>query len=232
MPELRAAIRTVAGLLLAAPWFAAASANGPPSYVPGDVIVKFTDASSAGLALTRALQAEQLPVEVTHLAVQLSGELGVPLVATRVTSGRELVLSIDRDQLARRLAQQVARDPAVRSVAPIAAPKTILPAVQIAFAVAPVRDSELDRTLRQTAQSGRKTAAALDALAARLAGSPRLAVAGQVGQGGELLLTVDIAALTRTLIADLQRRADVEYAQPSHVLHPLGVGAPSRPPGR
>ncbi|MCK7509503.1 MAG: hypothetical protein MZV70_39360 [Desulfobacterales bacterium] len=87
-------------------WFAGAglaviaAANGPPAFVAGDLIVKFTDASESGALVARAVQGEagaqrQLP----DLAGRLSAGLGVSVIAARVTSGRELVLGIDREQL-------------------------------------------------------------------------------------------------------------------------------------
>ncbi len=40
-----------------------------------------------------------------------------------------------------------------------------------------------------------------------------------------MILTADLAALTRDLVGRLGQRADVAYAQPSHVVRPLGGDA-------
>lgn len=204
---------------------AAAQANGPSSFVAGDLIVKFSDASDAGQAVARAMRADQMLADVAPVATRLSAELGVPLVAARVTSGRELVLSVDRGKLAQTLTQRLRRDPAVHSVTPVDAPKTVLPAAQIALAVELAPNSEAQRHVQQAAQAGRRTTAEIDALAARMAGSVEPRPAGLVTERGQLILAIDVAALTRELVERLKRRPDVEYAQPSQVVRPYGGGA-------
>jgi hypothetical protein len=213
-----------ARLLLAASCLglAAAQANGPPSFVAGDVIVKFTDASDAGQAVARAMRAGEMLADVAPVAARLSAELGIPLVAARVTSGRELVLSVDRGEVAQTLTQRLGRDPSVRSVTPVDPPKTVLPALQIQLAVGLAPDSEAQRRVQQAAQAGRETTAEIDALVARMAGGVEPRPAGRVTERGRLMLTIDVAALTRELVERLKRRQDVEYAQPVQVVRPYG----------
>jgi hypothetical protein len=201
---------------------AALKADGSPSFVAGDLIVRFQDDSDAGQAVTRALRAERPPADVVALATRLSAELGVPLVAARVTSGRELVLSVERAELAQALARRVRRDPQVRGVAPVAAPKMVLPAARLAFAVDLAPDSEAGRQVQEAARSGRRTTPEVAALVARLAADLYPQPAGHVGARGELILTIDVATLTRELVGRLARRPDVEYAQLSQVVRPYG----------
>jgi hypothetical protein len=200
-------------------------ANGQSTFVAGDLIVKFFDGNDAGQAVARAMRADQPLADVAPVAARLSAELGVPLVATRVTSGRELVLSVDRDRLGQTLRQRLARDPAVRSVTPVAAPKTVLPGAQIALAVELAPNTEAERQVRETARAGHQTAPDIDALVARMAGGVDPRPSGRVNERGELVVAVDVAALTRDLVARLKRRPDVEYAQPSQIVRPFGGGA-------
>lgn len=220
MLEHRYAARSL--LLVAGLVVAAAAANGPSSFVAGDLIVKFTQASEADRAVARAMRAEQRPDEITAIATRLSAELGVALVAARVTSGGELVLSIDRARLAQALRQRLKRDPAVRDVTPRDPPKTVRPAAQLAFAVDLTADSEARRQVEQAAKAGRRTTPDVDRLVARLTTGVYPAPAGQVSARGELIVTVDVAALTREVVERLKRRPDVEYAQLSHIVRPFG----------
>lgn len=218
--------RAARPLLLAASCLglACTPANGQSSFVAGDLIVKFFDGNDAGQAVARAMRADQPLADVAPIAMRLSAELGVPLVATRVTSGRELVLSVDRDRLGQTLRQRLARDPAVRSVTPVAAPKTVLPGAQIALAVELAPNTEAERQVRETARAGQQTAPDIDALVARMAGGVDPRPSGRVNERGQLVVAVDVAALTRDLVARLKRRPDVEYAQPSQIVRPFGGG--------
>jgi hypothetical protein len=208
--------------LLLASCVGLAAANGPASFVPGDLIVKFSDRSDAGQAVVRAMGADQALAEVAPVATRLSAELGVPLVAARVTSGRELVLSVDRAKLERTLTQRLGRDPAVRSVTPVPPPKTVLPAAQITVAVELAPNSEAQRRVQQAAQAGRQTTAEIDALVAKMATGIDPRPTGRVTERGELVLAIDVAALTRDLVERVKRRPDVEYAQPSQIVRPFG----------
>jgi hypothetical protein len=211
-------------LFLISGLIAAAEANGPSTFVAGDLIVKFTDASDAGQAVGRAMRSAQVPADVVAVATRLSDELGVALVAARVTSGRELVLSVDRDRLTQTLTQRVKRDAAVRGITPVAAPKAIWPAVQLASVVELKADSEAQRQVQQAAQAGRRTTPEVGKLVARLVSDLYPQPTGHVNERGQLVLMVDIAELTRELVERLKRRPDVEYAQLSQVVRPFGGG--------
>jgi hypothetical protein len=192
--------------------------------VAGDLIVKFSDRSDAGQAVVRAMGADQALADVAPVATRLSAELGVPLVAARVTSGRELVLSVDRAKLERTLTQRLGRDPAVRGVTRVAPPKAVLPAAQITVAVELAPNSEARRHVQEATQAGRQTTAEIDALVAKMAAGVEPRPTGRVTERGELVLAIDVAALTRELVERLKRRPDVEYAQPSQIVRPFGGG--------
>jgi len=117
------------------------------------------------------------------------------------------------------------RDPAVRKAARVDSPKTVLPAAQITLALDLRRDSEAGKLVRQTAQAKRKTTKEVEALVAKLCVGADPQPSGHVSNRGQLVLTVDIAALTLDLIERLKRRPDVEYAQPSLIVKPYpGAG--------
>lgn len=202
-------------------------ANDKPSFVAGDLIVKFTAVSEPGTLVTRALQGGQAADrQLAALAARLSRELGVAIAAVRVTSGNELVLSIDRDRLAQSLRQVLTRDPAVRAATRVDPPKTVLPAAQIALALDLRRDSEAGSLVRRTTHAGRQTSNEIEALVKKLSVGAHPQPSGHVSNRGQLVLTIDIAALTLDLIERLKRRPDVEYAQPSHIVKPYPGASP------
>ncbi len=194
-------------------------ANDKPSFVAGDLIVKFTTVSEPGTLVTRALQGGQAADrQLAALAARLSRELGVAISAVRVTSGNELVLSVNRDRLTQSLKQVVTRDPAVRAVTRIDPPKTVLPASEIALALDLRGDSEAGSLVRRTTQAGKQASNEIETLVKKLSVGARPQPSGHVSNRGQLVLTIDITALTLDLIERLKRRPDVEYAQPSHIV--------------
>jgi carboxylesterase type B len=202
-------------------------ANDRPTFVAGDLIVKFTAASESGTLVTRVMQGDQTADrQLAALAARLSQELGVTVAAVRVTSGNELVLSVDRDRLAQSLKQVVTRDPAVRAATRIDPPKTVLPAAQLALALDLRRDSEAGRLVRRTARAGQQTSNEIEALVKKLCAGAVPQPSGRVGNRNQLVLTIDIAALTLDLVERLKRRPDVEYAQPSQIVKPYPGARP------
>ncbi len=206
---------TTAGLALSAP-------NGPAAFVAGDLMVKFTDASPAGMLVSRAMQGDpgaerQLP----DLAARLSAEIGVKLLAARVTSGRELVLGVDLEALEASLAERCQRDREVTRVLPLPAPKTVLPPATLALAVEFAPNSDAKRLLERAARAGERAGGEIDALAARLSAGADPRPTSHVNERGQLVLTLDIAALTLQLVERFKRRSDVEYAQIIQIVRPF-----------
>lgn len=218
------ALAWAAGILLS---LIAVQANDKPAFVAGDLIVKFTAESEPGTLVTRAMQGDQAADrQLAALATRLSQELGVAIAAVRVTSGNELVLSVDRDRLAQSLRQVVTRVPAVRAATRIDPPKTVLPAAQLALALDLRRDSEAGRLVRRAARAGQQTSNEIEALVKKLCAGAVPQPSGRVVNRGQLVLTIDIAALTLDLIERLKRRPDVEYAQPSQIVKPYPGASP------
>lgn len=197
---------------------------GAPAGAPmvsGDLIVKFRDASEPGAQLAAVLAGQRTVASVAPLATRLGGELGVPLTLVQVTSGRETLLALDREALGRTLLARAGREAAVRHAVMTVPPATSgLPGSELVLRI---------ETHRNT------PAATRDALGSRLAvGSlarPRVAAVdgGAGGTGGEagggvLSLHYDIDALTLALIAKVQQRPDVEYAQANRLLRPMPAG--------
>lgn len=220
-------IRALAGAIVFLYSLISVQANDKPSFVAGDLIVKFTAVSAPGTLVTRATQGDQAAHrQLATLAARLSQELGVAVAAVRMTSGNELVLSVNRDQLEQSLRQVVTRDPAVRAATRIDPPKTVLPAAQLALALDLRRDSEAGRLVRRTARAGPQSSNEIEALVKQLCAGAVPQPSGRVSNRGQLVLTIDIAALTLDLVEHLKRRPDVEYAQPSQIVKPYPGASP------
>ena len=214
----------LAGVLLAIGMaFNAIHANNPPAFIAGDLIVKFTVQSPFGVLLAQALRSDRVNAKALNIAAErLSAELGVALVPTRVTSGQELVLSIERSKLARAIQEQVARDPTVQAVSLATSANALLPATEINFTVDFAEHSPSKQAVQQAAQARRQTSSEIRRLVARLVNGIYPQPAGRIDSHGQLILTVDVAELTRDLVTRLKRRPDVVYAQPSQIVRPNG----------
>lgn len=200
-------------------------ANGPaPAAVAGDLIVKFKAPSESGRQLALAARGDGMPGKnLVAMATQLSAALGVSLTAVRVTSGHELVLTVDRAKLLESIARQLSRDPVVSAVSPLETAETVLPATHIDFRIELMAGSEAQRQVRQAAASGSRLTRATDALVAKLAAGIAPPPTGHVDKQGRLIIRFDVMRLTRDLVARLQARADVDYAQPSQLVKPYAM---------
>lgn len=199
---------------------AAQAANYPPA-VTGDVIIKFTDKSQAGVLLAEAFRTN--PNERARLqaiARQLSAEMDVPLSALRLTSGQELLVSVDRITLMRNLKARLMREPAVQRVTLIETGKSVLPAAELGVRVNLRPDSAIQRQVQRDRHTGQRTSAELDTQVARLVSGISPQPSAHIDKDGGLILTFDIAELIDDLVIRLKRRADVVYAQPNLIVRP------------
>jgi len=133
-----------------------------------------------------------------------------------------LVLSVDRERLVKSLTAAVRRDPSVRAVNRVDAPKTVLPAARLELALDLRRDSEAGQLVYRSKQAGKPTGREIDALVQRLCAGFDPLPSGRVIERDRLNLVIDVAMLTLELIDRLRRRPDVEYAQPIQILKPVG----------
>lgn len=196
------------------------AANYPPA-LTGDVIIKFTDKSQAGQLMAEALHSDSnqhAPLQT--MARQLSAEMDVPLSALRLTSGRELVVSIDRPVLARSLKERLLREPAVQRVIVLETGKTVLPAGELAVRVNLRSDSIVQRQVQRDRHAGQRTSVELDKQVAGLVSGVAPRPSAHIDNHGRLILTLDIAELIDDLIIRLKGRADVVYAQANLVVRP------------
>lgn len=94
-----------------------ASAESPPPFVPAEVMVKFTPASEAAKALSRATRSTPAKLELLMPTTRLLTEkTGIPVKAKQALSGGWLLLAVDVDGLATRAAAKLRKHGAVADV--------------------------------------------------------------------------------------------------------------------
>lgn len=209
------------GLILGLVLAVVAQATNLPPAVTGDVIIKFTDKSQAGVLLAEALRLNtNQHASLQTIARQLTADMGVPLSALRVTSGQELLMGVDRATLARALKNRLAREPSVQRVTSIETGKTLLPAAELVVRVDLRPNSAVQRQVQRDQQAIRRTSPELDMQVAELVSGISLRPVAHIDSAGRLILSLDVDGLIDDLIIRLKRRTDVVYAQPNLVARP------------
>jgi len=198
----------------------------PPSqearYVPGELIVKFYPASQAGQVVAQALQDDaHQDAQLQALQQSLSRELGVHLDIRQITSGREIVLSVNAQALAARVVEQLRAREEVKTAQLLEAGEGQLPGnpkVLVEFAP----DSTAARSLSAPVEQSQEVQRLVKALEGEV-GAPLIPEPPETGQ---LILVLDLASLTADLLKRIRQRSDVEYAQPNVLLQPLATPRP------
>ncbi len=217
-------------LLLAFAAALALSASGPcdepgraaeERFVAGELIVGF----APGSAIERALAGSGGRIEgnaaLADGLAALAREIGVPLVARQLTSGGELLLAVDRDALVEECLRRLRANPNVERAERVAQPQTILPSPREELRVVLRPGSEAAR-LAAAAHEGGEPPHALAALASLLLpdhpAHPTARLAGEI----EVVLTLDLEALTLDLAARLEERPDVRSVELNRLAEAFG----------
>jgi hypothetical protein len=191
---------------------ASAAAYAQTGRTIGQVIVSFSSDSAAGQQLARLdLEAIDDPTgdaRLLEIAHDLGERFGVPLRLEGLTSGRELLLAIDREAVMATAAERLAKRLGVTGVERLE--PTEPGDARLAVAFQP--DSEF---------------AAAIATGSRLAlgepsgdGAGGLSVEAAVEDAGsaDAILALDLDAIARRLLERLQADPQVRYAQPNLLL--------------
>lgn len=177
---------------------ALAALGGEPQFVPGEVIVAFkTDTEPGGIAAALA-KGEAAQGRLDAFVATLSGRLGIPLKTKRVGSGGDVLLEVDLRELSSRLMSRLRSEARVAEAAPTDA--------------GDVRVRLVD--------GGRKAG---EEITRRLEKDLGFALTSRTAPKRELLLAVDVRALTLNLVERLRPFPEVEYAQPNYIVRRLGL---------
>jgi hypothetical protein len=170
--------------------------------VAGDVIVKFRDASEPGRVVAPILTGQSRIDSAVPMVSDLSNDLGSPLTVVRVTSGRELVLAIDRVRVGQIISLRADNVSAIRSMKPADSSARLASQQQLEFVVEPQPGSDVEKAISS------------------ITGNFQPHARSRIDEDGRVLLTIDMTGLTRQTVEQLKKRSDVEYAQANVLLKP------------
>jgi hypothetical protein len=200
-------------------------------FVPGEVVVKFSPTSKAAALVAGASASSDQPnAPLASYVDSLAREVGIPIGVKRLGSGGMLIVSIQRANLVARLLERLRANPHVKEAGALsAAPPPPLVAqgvVQVEFAE---RSPEAE-AVAKIAASGRETGPELDPIIKGLEHDSGIPSTARITSSRQILLSVDLSALTLDLAARLRKCADVEYAQPNFIRRRMSSAGPSPPP--
>lgn len=198
------------------------STQSPP-FVPGEVIVKFSKDSKAGNILARAAKANwETDACLASYLSALSQELGIPLNAKQLTSGGELVLAIQTHELTAKLVAHLKRNPRVlRTMEVESDKKGGMGAPRIEVLVEFAAGSHESTIISRALSKGLNASSSLQELTAELERGLGFKLESRATKNNQLAVVIKVDSLTLDLAARLNKRADVEYAQPNFVLQKL-----------
>jgi hypothetical protein len=227
MPTLHARFLAVLCACLLGTGLITASLEAQTESSADQVIVKFTSQSEAGRALARMdLATIGNPTEdarLVELAQDFGERIGIPVRLESLTSGRELLLAVDRDALAAAVAARLRQREGVTSVE-VADPTTgaggepASPRLTVGFEPGSPFAERLARESR----------VALEHLPGAGPGALDVQAEVQSAAPDHADLVLDLDALMTGLVERAKADPDVQYAQRNLRLTPYQAGAKER----
>jgi hypothetical protein len=223
--QVRAARSLGAVLLLAAALVGRpATAEDTPAGAPTtqQLIVKFKMGTEGDHVAAQAMQDQaRQPAVFTDLAASLSGEIGMPLRIAAVTSGRELVMSVDAAAVTSAVIADLTKRPDVVRAAPLDANITPQvnppdPAIEVVFA----DDSAIAKSLAD-GRADLKDDPEMARLSQDVKQETGVSLVPRRPQAPIVTFTIEVSKLTAELTERLKKRSDVAYVEPVRLLQPL-----------
>lgn len=216
--RLLVALAAVAAVAAAGPCGAPGRAAEEP-FVVGELIVGFEPASPIGRASAEAGGGLKGNRALDQGLAELSREVGVPLLARQLTSGGELLLVLDREALVAEWLGRLRRNPNVEGAERLAHGETILPLPREEVRVGLRPGSEAAR-LATAAHRGGAQPPDLGALESLLSPHPLAPTAVRLAGESEVVLSLDLEALTLSLVRRLERSPDVGSVELNRLADP------------
>ncbi len=196
-------------------WAGAAVPADQEPLAAGQMLVKFATGGPADTEIARLMRSgEPGSAELDEYVQALVAILDVPLFVRQITSGRELVLEIERSAVLDRAAAKLREAAGVQQVS-IDRASGSQQYWDDRLVVVPAPDSDLARAALRAKDAGK--AEAMYELLARQFAHPHYALQAQAIEAPQIELRIDLQKTTLSVIRSLQARADVEYAQPNFV---------------
>jgi hypothetical protein len=191
-------------------------------FVPGEAIVRFKPGSEAAKLMASTPPGSGQPGDaLTSYISALSGEIGTPIRVKQLLSGGSLVLEIDTSALSARIRDRLRAQPNVKQALAAPADPARPPASRIGFQVEFLEKSPEAAAVGKAASAGRESDPELQGIAASFTRQTGVSFIPAVSPARQLLLSVDLEAVTLDLVARLRKLAHVEYAQPNFLHRPM-----------
>lgn len=190
-----------------------------PRFVPGEILVKFVPGSDGGAAVAQTGRATPPDLaSLTPVVDRLAATAGVSLKAKQVTGGGWVVLAVVADELVEELVETLGRRASVagigmRADAPGVPGATTAPkAVVVAFAEGS-EEYAAAAAKRAGTDSGR-----FSRLIRALEGDVGVPLKGEVTREDNVVVEIDLHALTEILVERLKALPEIESVQPNYIL--------------
>ncbi len=194
--------------------------TGPPP--TQQLIVKFKAGTEGDRAASQAMQDQaRQPAVFTDLAASLSGETGIPVRVTTVTSGQELVMSVDAAAVLSAVITDLTKRPDVVRAAPLDLNVTRPvnppdPTIEVVFR----DDSAIAKSLAGD-RADLKDDPEMLRLNREIEQASGVSLVPRRPQAPIVTFTIEVGKLTTELTERLKKRSDVAYVEPVRLLQPL-----------
>ncbi len=188
--------------------------GGEQYFLPGQVIIKFSEKSKGAVLSARALaEGNASDAKFSSYIQSVSREIGIPLEVKRFGSGGNVIVAVRQPELAADLLKRLRENDSVEDARIVPEQSTSVPSIEVDLK----ENSAGAKALAQAAKKGVEPSAEVQAIAEKLEQDSHVALTARVVSPRQLLLTPDLKRLTLDLAARLSKRADVKYAQPNFV---------------
>lgn len=188
---------------------ASAQAEAPAVPYSAEFIIKFDDQTRANAIVTEAMRQNGSPsddLDLARLTERLSDVTSIPLRPVQVTSGRELLVSLDLQAIVHRAVGQLEADPAVLRAELRPHEPRVAQSGSLEFLVE-LRSEQ--QSMPDPATQRRLATALGETFAVELQPAPQAIVA-----------VVRLADVAARVIDDLRALPEVTYVQPNYLLQP------------
>lgn len=170
-----------------------------------EIIVKFAGNQAINETIVRAFDDRHAEASLRISVEELSEELGVPFVYSRLTSGREIIVEIPVGRVYDTIAERLRKSDKVETLV-------------VLRRASSERPNAMDEILVTLDAAGVASTRSVDAntLGAELVGDERFPVHCELRTDRRLAVTPDFEQLVEALVKKLASRPDVDYAQPNY----------------
>ena len=191
-------------------------ASAAAVFAPGEIIVKFRDASQEGQAVKAATRSSDKQ-SLSPVVKDLETKLGLPLTLKQLLSGDRILVAIQCRELTEHVGQQLRKRVNVEDISNEFAgtggcKPTSSPTVKVMFRPSTVEHRTVSMAAAESTKEFRHLVDDLETIV-------KVPFDAKATEKGELVLTLDIMEMTTRTAKLLQAITDVESAQPNYMMN-------------